>query len=109
MFAEGSEAQREVISQLTIQGLGYLIEELRYDRKHDQDENFDVPLLRWGCTHLAMAMAEHGFGDDSTVARWLENAKEDPLPEVRHAQHPALTHQREKTTGTDDGATSQTE
>lgn len=109
VFAEGSEAQREVISQLTIQGLSYLIEELRYDRKHDQDEDFDVPLLRWGCTHLAIAMAEHGYGDDSTVARWLENAKEDPLPEVRHAQHPAFTHQRKETTGTDDGATSQTE
>lgn len=109
VFTEGSEAQREVISQLTIQGLSYLIEELRYDRKHDQDEDFDVPLLRWGCTHLAIAMAEHGYGDDSTVARWLENAKEDPLPEVRHAQHPAFTHQRKETTGTDDGATSQTE
>ena len=109
VFAEGSEAQREVISQLTIQGLGYLIEELRYDRKDNQDEDFDVPLLRWGCIHLALAMAEHGYGNDPTVARWLKISKEDPLPEVRHAQHPAFTHQREGTTGTDDGPTSQTE
>ena len=109
VFAEGSEAQREVISQLTIQGLGYLIEELRYDRKDNQDEDFDVPLLRWGCIHLALAMSEHGYGNDPTVACWLEISKEDPLPEVRHAQHPAFTHQREGTTGTDNGPTSQTE
>ena len=109
VFAEGSEAQREVISQLTIQGLGYLIEELRYDRKYDQDEDFDVPLLRWGCIHLALAMAEHGYDNDPTVARWLEISKEDPLPEVRHAKHPTFTRQREEKDGTDEETTSQIE
>ena len=109
VFAEGSEAQREVISQLTIQGLGYLIEELRYDRKYDQDEDFDVPLLRWGCIHLALAMAEHGYDNDPTVARWLEISKEDPLPEVRHAKHPTFTRQREEKNGTDEETTSQIE
>ena len=109
IFAEGNNDHRKIIGQLAVQGLGYLINELRYDREHQQDEDFDVPLLRWGCTHLAIAMAEHGFGDDPTVARWLDNAREDPLPEVRHAQHPAFTHQREGTTGTDNGPTSQTE
>ena len=89
VFEEGSEKQREIIGQLVIQGLRYLIEELRYDREHDQDSDFDVPFLRWGCTHLALAMAEHGLADDPVVVQWMEVAKEDPLPEVRHAQHPA--------------------
>ena len=109
IFAEGNKDHRKIIGQLAVQGLGYLLNELRYDREHQQDEDFDVPLLRWDCTHLAIAMAEHGFGDDPTVARWLDNAKEDPLPEVRHAQHPTFTHQREGTTGPDNGPTSQTE
>ena len=109
IFAEGNKDHRKIIGQLAVQGLGYLLNELRYDREHQQDEDFDVPLLRWDCTHLAIAMTEHGFGDDPTVARWLDNAKEDPLPEVRHAQHPAFTHQREGTTGTDNVPTSQTE
>ena len=69
-----------------------MIEELRYDREHDQDDNFDVPLLRWGCAHLALAMAERGFGDDPSVARWSENIENDPLPEVRYAS-PAFRHQ----------------
>lgn len=109
VFAEGSEAQREIIGQLAIQGLGYLAEELRYDREHDQSDDFDVPLLRWGCAHLALAMADQGFGDDPAVARWLKNAEEDPLPEVRYAKHPSLARQRKEEEGTDDEPTSQAE
>ena len=107
VFAEGSEAQREIIGQLAIQGLGYLAEELRYDREHDLD--FDVPLLRRGCAHLALAMAEQGFGDDPAVARWLEIYKEDPLPEVRYAKHPSFARQRKEEESTDDESTSQAE
>ena len=84
VFDEGNDAQKEAIRHLALQGLGYMIEELRYDREHDLD--VDVPFLRWACAHLALAMAECGFGDDPTVARWLESAGEDPLPEVRYAK-----------------------
>ena len=92
VFSEGTQEQRETIRHLVLQGLDYLDEELRYDREHDQDDNFDVPLLRWGCAHLALAMAERGFGDDPSVARWSENIEKDPLPEVRYAR-PAFRHQ----------------
>ena len=84
VFDEGKDEQRETIRDLALQGLGYLVEELRYDREHDQDD--DVPFLRWACAHLALAMAECGLGDDPAVTRWLETAKEDPLPEVRYAK-----------------------
>ena len=87
VFDAGNDVQQETIRDLALQGLGSLVEELRYDREHDLDA--DVPLLRWRCAHLALAMAERGFSDDPTVTRWLENAKEDPLPEVRHAKHPS--------------------
>ena len=99
VFEKENEDQREIIGPLAIQGLGYLIEELRYDREHDQDNDFDVPFLRWVCTHLALAMAEHGLADDPTIARWLEIAKEDPLPEVRHAQHPARQRKEKESIG----------
>ena len=84
VFDEGNDAQKETIRDLALQGLGYLVEELRYDREHDLDA--DVPFLRWACAHLALAMAECGLGDDPAVTRWLETAKEDPLPEVRYAK-----------------------
>ncbi len=90
VFDEGNDAQKEAIRGLALQGLGYLVEELRYDREHDQDD--DVPFLRWACAHLALAMAECGLGDDPAVIRWSENIENDPLPEVRYAR-PAFRHQ----------------
>ncbi|MDE2741310.1 MAG: SIR2 family protein [Gemmatimonadota bacterium] len=92
VFDEGNDAQKGAIRYQVLQGLGYLVEKLRYDREHDQDDDFDVPLLRWRCTHLALAMAECGLGDDPAVARWSENIENDPLPEVRYAS-PAFRHQ----------------
>ena len=93
VFEEGSQAQKDVICDLVLQGLGSLVEELRYDKMPDQDE--DVPFLRWNCFRLARAMAECGFHDNPTIARWLESAESDPLPEVRHAAISASVHQSE--------------
>ena len=86
VFLEGSPEQREAIRDLATQGLGYLAQELQYDESHDED--IDLPLLRWGCTHLAIVMAEHGFDADPAVARWVANSRNDPLPEIRHAKGP---------------------
>ena len=86
VFEEGNNAQKEAIRDLALQGLDYLVEELRYDREHDRDD--DVPFLRWACAHLALAMAECGLGDDPTVIRWSESIEKDPLPEVRYAKKP---------------------
>ena len=87
VFSDGGSEDRNAIGELASQGLGYLAQELRYDRSHDPD--VDVPFLRWGCTHLALAMDPNGFNADPAVAKWVESAKSDPLPEVRHAKGPA--------------------
>ena len=92
VFDKGSGAQQEAIRDLVLQGLGSLAEELRYDREHAQDDNIDVPLLRWRSTQLAHSMAAHGSENAPAVSRWLEMAEEDPLPEVRYAKSPTLTH-----------------
>ena len=93
VFEKGNQAQKDAICELVLQGLGYLVEELRYDRMHDEDD--DVPFLRWNCFQLARAMAECGFHDNPTIARWLESAESDPLPEVRHAAISTSAHQSE--------------
>ena len=85
VFIDGSSEQRSSIGELAAQGLGFLIQELLYDQEHDPD--LDVPLLRWGCTHLAIAMSMHGFDNHQGVVQWLTSAKTDPLPEVRYAEH----------------------
>jgi len=93
IFDKGSDTQREVIRDLALQGLGSMAEELRYDREHVRDDNIDVPLLRWRSTQLAHSMAAYGSGNAPAVSRWLEMAKEDPLPEVRYAKSPTLMYQ----------------
>ena len=95
IFSSGSTDQRNNIDQLTLHGLRYLIEELRYDRDHDEEGELEIPLLRWGCAHLALAMLTSGYEADSTVMLWAEVAQKDPLPEVRYAESPASIHTSE--------------
>jgi hypothetical protein len=89
VFSDGSSEQRDTIAQPTLHGLRYLMEELRYDRDHGDEGDVEIPLLRWGCAHLALAMLASGYEAEPTVKQWAEVARADPLPEVRHAERPA--------------------
>lgn len=84
-YKEGSSEYRSAIGSLAVQGLDYLEEELRYNVSNEEDSN--VPLLRSKSVQLAIAMAEYGFDSKPAVARWIESAKDDPLPEVRYAKN----------------------
>ena len=97
VFEKGSDSQKEIIRPLALQGLGYLFEELRYDREQEQDKNIDLPLLRWRSARLAQSMATIGLEHDPAVACWLKLIEEDPLPEVRHVKDPILVSQRKVT------------
>ncbi len=91
VFQKGSHEQKESIGELTSQGLGFLLQELDYNQNPDPD--FDVPLLRWGCTHLAVAMSESGFDQYQNIKSWVKSAGSDPLPEVRNAHHSSESSQ----------------
>ena len=82
IFESGHTSHQEIIGQLVLQGLSYLIEELRYDRQHDDGNR--VPTLRFLCAQLAKSMAQRGYVDIPVISQWLETAQNDPLPEVRH-------------------------
>ena len=84
VFEEGGEDAREAIRDLVLKGLGYLVEELRYDREDPFDGKLDVPLARWRSTQVARAMAGQGLDAHPVVRRWLQLGRDDPLPEVRH-------------------------
>ena len=85
IFDEGSEEQKTAVSELAIQGLDYLLEELRYDKRHERDED-SIPSLRRRCVQLAVSMAQRGFEETPVVLRWLKDAESDPMPEVRYAK-----------------------
>lgn len=86
LLTNGQPSQVEVIRDLTVQGLGYLLEELRYDRLADTDtDEVNVPLMRLGCARVAVALAKKG-DHEPAVTGWLDTIDDDPLPEVRHAK-----------------------
>ena len=95
VFEKGAVEHREVLKELVLHGLVYLRQELAY-RSASQavssgrsrladEEDVDVPLLRLRCVQAAIAMTDAGFGDEPAVAKWIEEAEDDPLPEVRFA------------------------
>lgn len=77
----GSAEQGEAVGTPALKGLDYLTGELRYGEK--RDDELDVPFLRWACTSLAISMAQKNWADEPAVIHWVENAVNDPLPEVR--------------------------
>ena len=93
IFESGRDADKETIKDLAIHGLRYLTQELRYDREHEDASA--IPEKRLYCVKLAVAMANSGMEDDPVITRWLEMAREDPLPEVRYAALRQRSHQRE--------------
>lgn len=84
IFDKGADTHKEAINGMTLVGLTYLLEELQYDR-NDIENNYDVPHLRYQCAQLVSSMCANGLQNEPTIVRWLQDAKEDPLPEVRYA------------------------
>ena len=81
VFNNGTQEHRAAIRELTLYGLSFLAEELRYERRYDDE----TPTLRFLCVQLSVAMAKCGYGNEGTVTSWLEIGRNDPLPEVRKA------------------------
>ena len=86
---EGNRSEKEIVGNLAAQGLGYLLQELKYNSEHD--EGLDVPLLRWSCVQLAAAMTGKGLAEERNVVDWIKKIRDDPLPEIRHIR---VAHKR---------------
>ena len=86
IFLEGASLQKDTIRGFVTQGLSYLLDELRYDRRVDRSsDEIDIPRLRWRCAELAVALSRTGV-DDPVVTRWMDAIADDPLPEVRYME-----------------------
>ena len=82
IYEDGDERERATLRQLTVEGLAYLLRELDYSQM-DLTNDEAVPDMRWKCVGIARAMHELAY-DEPIIQEWLELAREDPLPEVRH-------------------------
>jgi hypothetical protein len=82
LFGDGPEGLAASLAADCEYGLGALMEEASYARANAP---FDVPGIRAACVRLARAMTRAGFGTGRSAEAWIAAAKDDPLPEVRHA------------------------
>ena len=94
VFEKGIEEHRELLRTPVLPGLEFLRRALVFreislhpfvEKPQVSEDDVDVPWLRWRCVQLAKAMDSAGFGDEAAVAGWLEDAENDPLPELRFA------------------------
>ena len=82
IFKDGRDAHKRMLERFLLEGLQEMLGRLKYESLSDEDET-DVPLLRWGCARLARAMAEEGV-ESEAIRSWISEAEEDPMPEVRN-------------------------
>ena len=82
VFDKGQKRYQALLRVPVTAGLASLLPSLRYEDTGQEDSQFDVPLLRWRCVGIAQALAKAGFRDDPVLA-WIEQGREDYLPEVR--------------------------
>jgi hypothetical protein len=66
-----------------VQAISRIRRELRYeDVDFDSMGAVSVSLIRAECVKLAVALKDH-VADDGALQAWIDEAKTDPLPEVR--------------------------
>lgn len=82
IFNSKNNHLKKVISPLLIEGLQYLILEHNYQSENKNSE--DTPIIRLNCSKLAYRMSLNGYADEPIIKKWLDDCKNDPLPEVRN-------------------------
>ncbi len=92
VFNRGTQEQRDLIRRLVLDGLAHLARDLAYGVPGQEEEaiefgsdsaDLDVPLLRLRCVQVAVAMANAGLHEEPVVEKWLSEAEQDPMAEVR--------------------------
>jgi hypothetical protein len=82
LFDDGPEELAQLLVTDSEYGLGALLDEANYSRANPP---FDVPETRAACVRLAHAMVRAGYDAAPGTQAWIDAARDDPLPEVRHA------------------------
>lgn len=86
LFKKQPEAAKRTIAERVLAGLDYLFESCQYDQAIGSGlaERIDVPLVRYYCVKLAIAMTKADNLDQPVLSLWIDAAKDDPLSEVRN-------------------------
>jgi hypothetical protein len=82
-----SELLKESVARSLLVGLEFLLAETRYRRLDEETSSAiphdQVPKHRASAAKLAASLSRAGWSDHPTISKWVEDARNDPLPEVR--------------------------
>ena len=85
LFEKRPAVAIRTVSERVKLGLGFLFESCHYNEAiiSGLSERIDIPLVRYYCVKLAIAMTRAGC-TDLAITKWLDAAPSDPLVEVRN-------------------------
>jgi hypothetical protein len=86
LFEDQFDLAKKTIGQHVLRGLNHLFESCAYERAIETGlaDRIDVPFVRSGCAELAIAMFKEVYFGNPVLVKWIEAAKNDPLPELRN-------------------------
>ncbi len=89
------ESLKASVVRSLLVGLEFLLKETRYRRLYEDGASNiphdQIPKYRASAAKLAVSFSQAGWSGHPTISRWVEEARSDPLPEVRFAvNHSAI-------------------
>jgi len=86
LFEKQPDLARKAIGQHVLLGLTCLFESCDYNQAIESGlaDRIDIPFVRCNCVELAIAMLKGAYSRNAVLLKWIEAAKDDPLPELRN-------------------------
>jgi len=86
LFEKQPDLAKKTIGKHVLLGLSYLFESCDYGQAIDSGlvDRIDIPFVRRNCVKLAIEMLKGVYSENTGLLKWIEVAKNDPLPELRN-------------------------
>jgi hypothetical protein len=86
LFEKQHDLAKKAIGQHVLSGLACLFESCDYGQAIESGlaDRIDIPFVRRSCTKLATVMLKDVYSGNTVLIKWIEAAKDDPLPELRN-------------------------
>jgi len=86
LFEKQPDLAKKTIGPHVLSGLACLFELCDYRQAIASGlaDRIDIPFVRRGCAKLAIAMLKDVYSGNTVLLKWIEAAKDDPLPELRN-------------------------
>jgi len=86
LFEKQPDLAKNTIGPHVLSGLNRLFDSCDYRQAIESGfaDRIDIPFVRRSCAKLAIAMLKGEYSGNTALLKWIEAAKDDPLPEIRN-------------------------